>query len=305
MTRSASPAAPVRRRRLVTAVATVTLLVTPVAAPSSAADRPADDVTSCDGGQVRFTRVDGDLVVPAGTVCEIHRVAVTGDLRIGAGGDVRISSTAIQGDVHLAPGSELRAEASTVWHGIHADGPEAVLLSGTTVHRSIRGQAGFVNVAGSQVAGAINLTFDVDPARHYGLTVRTSQVGGWVNLHRGHLSLWDADLERGLTAKLAQDVEMCSTHVADDVAVRWARGVVEMGADLRHEYGCLGAPDLPRGRDNVVGGSLHLVDGQRSVLVRHTVVAGDLVCTGNTGPRGVDTVHESVVVHGVRSGQCA
>lgn len=60
---------------------------------------------------------------------------------------------------------------------------------------------------------------------------------------------------------------------------------------------------LPAQRDAVrIGGSLRLIDNPHTIFVRYTTIDGDLVCTGNTGPRGINVADTTVA--GSRTDKC-
>lgn len=318
-----------RRRRLsgklpaATAAAAVGLALATVAgAPASAQDVEPARCTS----RLPDDYVGGDVVVPDGRRCRLDEVAVDGDLHVGqrarldldrsalrgaltidAWGDVYVYRSLVQGDVRVGPRAHFQPARSAVWGGLILDGAGHVSTGRVTIHRSVRGHAvGVVNFSDSTVKGNINIDFDTvaDPVHPPALDLRGADVGGWVNTHGGGVHVAESRLARGLTASAALRVDLCSSSVTEDVTVRWAHGRTHIG----HQAGSPIWPCDPSSGvepTSTLGGSLVLVDNPHSIRVRGVVVAGDLVCSGNTGPLGVDTVHESVVVHGVRSGQCA
>lgn len=292
--------APPRRRTLIAAVAT--LLLAPLGVAASATT--AAETTTCTD-QLSHTSSVGHVRVPPGAHCTISDAAV-GDLVAERNAVVAVRRSTVKGDVRLARNAHLRLEASTVWRGVDVDGASGVTLLDVTVLGSIRGTTDGIHVDRSRILGAINAGA---PAGGFGPRYRLndSLVGGWVNLLDGYVAFQDVDMGRGLTVRSPSGVEMCDTTVAGDAVIAAARWIVDLGSQV-----CLRLSDSDRFEDGVPGtrrgnrirGSLHLLDNERTVTVRRTMIAGDLVCTENRG-RGIHTHHSTVRVGGTRSGQCA
>lgn len=261
-----------------------------VAAPGAAA---ADQHLCSDlGGRVEHRRVEGDLV--ADVSCYVGESLVTGDVLAPTGQYVGVRYSSVKGDVRST--GEVRVEQSTVMGGVVLESPASVLnVWQATVRRSVRGDAFSVVVSESTVEGAVNVaTTDLT-------SVYLSSVGGWVTTHGGFLQVWGSQLGRGLTSNGSGGVAVCASAVAADVAITRSHGTVELGfsADGRNER-CSDRAD----QRNEFLGSLVLTDNPHSIRVGGGSVAGDLVCSGSTGPRGV-AVAPDLVVGGARSGDCA
>lgn len=275
-------------------------------APSS--DETADPVRCADWVTIRSTRIEGDFVALAGEACALRRTVVTGDVYIEPDGHLALYSSLVMGDVHIVPEGTMHSSRSTIWGGVHLDETGSVRIYETTVFRSIRGSvAGGLNLRGATIRGAFNVTSERPGAD--GLVGRMwvddTKIEGWVNTHGGDVRISRSTLHRGLTLSAAERVILCTSSVSDDVTVRWAHGLSALGqpTDLTWWNCNPEERDVPPG--NELHGSVLLVDNPHSIRVQETMIAGDLICTGNTGPRGVDTQHPSVVVHGARTGQCA
>lgn len=256
----------------------------------------------CDGRLVR-QRIDADVRVPAGRQCHLDRVAVTGDVVAEADASISTTSTTIMGDLHLAARSIGNPYDSTIWGGVVAEQGVHLSAGRSTVVRSVRGDFSFLQIGSSRVQGAVNV---VVPSSFSDLTfdVVNSRVDGWVNVHGGSIRLENSVLGSGLTASAPSMMRMCDAQIAQDVTVRWSHGPVGIGATVLREDACLTYTGRYKDTLNVIGGSVHLVDNPHSIVLRHTTIAGDLLCTGSTGPRGIDATGPTVVVAGSRSGQC-
>lgn len=297
MTRTTAPRA-VRRTTVAALTAALVALTAPFS-PAAAESVDAEEPTVCSDERIVGTGFPGDLVVPDGAWCEVWHVAVTGDAVVGEGAELMVGRSAVKGDLRLAPDASTGLWWATLWGGIQADDAETVNLAWSTVHRSIRGDSRNVTLGSSTVRGAVNMA---TPMGLYPYPVQTvlvsdSTVGGWVNLHGGPVRIENATLERGLTAS-GSGLLMCSSSIAADVTVRWSHTWIEIGA-MFGDKGCTRSPAT----HNMIGGSVYMIDNPHSILLTRTMIAGDLVCTGNTGPRGVNT--SDAVVEGERVGQCA
>lgn len=280
------------------AVCGVALLGVLTSASAGGATTPA--VTRCadlpvTDGWAGHREIVGDLVVDAAG-CRLTKVHITGDVLVGPGSEyLNLTRSTIRGDLRVVA-AFARIEASTVLGGVSVDAPDGgVDVWYSSVRRSIRGSAAHVYVRDSDVDGAVNVATSAEVAVYEGST-----VGGWVNVHGGRLYLVEATLERGLTSFGLSDAVMCGVRVGGDVTVRRAHAAFELG-----RWGAFTPCDTlnPDARTSI-GGSLTIEDNPHSVLLATLTVAGDLVCTGNTGPRGL-TVLPSVEVAGARLGQCA
>jgi hypothetical protein len=269
------------------------LTATPgVAAPGPDTPAPQTHCTA-EAPQIAGQRIEGDLVVHAD--CEVERVLVTGDLVVvEPSATVWLRRSTVEGDVRTA--GLVSTGSVTVYGGVRLEGSSARFYAyDTTVRRSVRGWGESVSVWRTRVDGAVNVTTTGEVALRTG-----SSVGGWVNTHGSPVIVLTSSVDRGLTATGADLVVMCDARVAGDVTITGLHGPAELGGPTTWSLNC------PSGRtsDPVdIGGSLTLVDNPHSILVREVSVGGDLVCTGNTGPRGLHVL--DVQVSGARVGQCA
>lgn len=289
----------------VTALLCAGLATGPAVGPAAAQDGTATETTVCSypraQGGVSYTRIEGDLVID--NSCNVYEVVVTGDLVVRADSRAVMTRSTVQGDVRLAAGSSLSAVSSDVWGGVRSDTALSLSLNNSTVFRSVRGDVGQVSLVRADVRGALNAAFPDPGSMNAGLRVTESTVGGWVNTHGGFLRLYDATFNRGLTASAPSRLVACGTWVADDVTVRWSHGPVEMGVGLLGAELCSAELGYPVSRDNRVHGSMLIVDNPHSIVITDTLITGDLICTGNRGPRGVRAA--GATVEGTRHGQCA
>jgi hypothetical protein len=287
-----------RHGRIARTLAVCGVALLGVLTSASAGGATTEAVTRCadlpvTDGWAGHREIVGDLVVDA-EGCRLTKVHITGDVLVETGG-LSLTRSTIRGDVRLVAASA-RIQASTVLGGVSVDEPDGgVEVWYSSVRRSIRGSARYVYVRGSDVDGAVNVATTGGVSVYEGST-----VGGWVNVHGGRLHLVEATLERGLTSFGLSEAVMCGARVGGDVTVRRAHAAFELG-----RWGASTPCDTlnPDARTSI-GGSLTIEDNPHSVLLATLTVAGDLVCTGNTGPRGL-SVLPSVEVAGARIGQCA
>lgn len=274
--------------RFIALAGTAALVLAGVVAGPAAAETTT---TSCSalGDVVEHRKIVGDLSVDSYT-CRVDTVTVTGDVVVAASaGDASITSTAIKGDLRVD--GYLEIARSTVHGGVLLANGADLYANDTTIHRSLRGDSGRVGLYRVQLDGALNI------AGEGWTSVVQSRVGGWVNTQVTVLQLWRSTFDRGLTAKRLHLAIACGVDVAGDVTLTHAADRVAV-ADTAHRCASDGLPGLS------VGGDLLVVENRHSVTLQNTTVAGDLVCTQNSGPLGV-TVADDVVVGGTRTGQCA
>lgn len=323
--------APVRRpaRRAALAVVSTVLLAAASVAPAAALPGTVADGTSvlCStlGSDLRDQTVTGDLVVDGhcnvilSTVLGSVHVLAEGSLlaersslrgALDVAGEAGVVRSAVRGATTVSPTGDLHVVSGTLKqdltiagaatlgrssvHGqvVLVDDVARVIVNDSTVRRSIRGSGYRVELEGSTVEGAVNVATWSD------VQILGSTVGGWVNLHSDSVALGDSALARGLTTAGATWLGMCSTTIAADMTVTGIHRRVELEspADL-----CTRWPGAP---PSTIGGSLVLRDNPHTITLRALTVAGDLACTGNTGPGGI-TVAADVTVAGARTGQCA
>jgi hypothetical protein len=274
-----------------------------VAAPAATAYAS----TTCTGTLSHVTVV-GDLIVPGEAVCTIDHVLVTGSLLlVGDAASARVTSSEVRGTVSVGRWASLSADAVTfgdvsVFNTEHLDVSRATVrgdVRGST--RTLRldrvlvaddlvvreGDSGFGNLAVvSLEQTTVRGKVDSDGLAFYGSGLT---VGEFVRILYANLP--------GQLERLAGS--LCGLDVGGDVRIEESGWIFAVGA---HPYGDPVGCD-PAATPSTVG-SLTLVDNRHSIAVAAVTVAGDLVCTGNTGPRGV-AVADDVVVGGRRLGQCA
>lgn len=283
-----------RRRPLaVSAVVAATVVAVGAAAPSGAAADPSpvrcSDLSE-NGSSVVGAHVVGDFLADSddGSGCFLRSATITGDVlatayTVAEASTVGGTVTVVDGHLTLAYGASVGGDVvmgdlAYPWLGLS--------LVASTVAGSVHGQAGSVYVGeDSTVEGDYDLTTSGV------VRIRHSTVAGDVDSRGGRLLVHDATVGGRLTATGSAPL-VCRTTVGGDLTVTDA-----------HAYARLGIEGRERCR-TTVGGSVRVVDNTHSVDLGDLVVAGDLVCTGNTGPRLV-TWTALTSVAGTRTGQCA
>lgn len=265
------------------------------AAPATT-DAAVPQVTHCSSypqGIFR-QRLEGDLIVDAGTRCDIERVSVTGSVQVGPGAEVFLSQSTVKGDLVLQGYASLYR--TSVLGGVQLASADADLWGyDCTIRHSVRGPGKAVFLDRSRVEGALT----VSPTKD--VVLSDSTFGGWVTLRRTSAAVSGSVFDKGVTvlgwtAPWRQGSEMftlCRSRIAGDVTV--AR--ITTWVTPRMNLWVCDLDDV-----NQIAGSLTLTDGNGTVWVGDTAVGGDLVCWRNERN---PTVEESVTVAGVRVGQCA
>ena len=293
-----------RSRSRVRALAAGAVLAAAVAVVPAGAATAAPVLVCDDGRTLAHQRIVGDVRLEL-QGCTIDTTTITGDLVVatapllGTWVSPEVEDSMIKGDLVLEPGTSATFVGTSVLGGVHLHHAAYLGWDGYVRH-SVRGDAYRSSLHG-RVEGAVNITsfpLQESPA----IDLARVHVGGWVNLVGGYHQVQDSRLDRGLTSKdAATGVAVCSTSIAADVLVTRAHGRVGLGGTEPRpgpEF-C----DAPSDEPVTIGGSLSLIDNRHSIFLMLVTVAGDLACTGNTGPLGVDT--SGATVQGTRSGQCA
>lgn len=231
-----------------------------------------DLVADVDCGILRGV-VHGDVTVLPGVRFSVGRASVDGDVEVA--GHLQLADGGISGDVTLTSPETASLE---VWFG---DG------GGGTIWGDVTGEAAEVLLDRAEIWGAYDVTVR-DATRVRG----SSELLGPVTARGGRLLVHEATFYDGLTSTGSHDVVVCRATVARELRV----------SDLT-DYARVGVEGNARCRVRV-SGSLVLVDNPHSIDLGSVRVTKDLVCTGNTGPRGI-TGTDRVVVQGNRTGQCA
>lgn len=233
-------------------------------------------------GQVGAVEVDGDLV--ADGECRVSGGYVRGDVVVPAGALLDALSLDVHGELRVAGSASLYG--AQVHGDVVLDGATGVGLQHTSVVGGITGSAVAVQVYASGVLG------DVTVASTGATRLTRSVVGGSVDVRGGRLIVHGTGVRGGLTSTAATDVLVCRASLRGDLTVTDVQGWSRVGQERQ---------ELCR---TTVGGSVHVVDNPHSVVLDDLVVAGDLLCTGNTGPQTVVRTAR-LTVAGNRTGQCA
>ena len=171
-----------------------------------------------------------------------------------------------------------------------AVGPDAqharVELYATHVGGDVRGRAVTVEVTDSAVAGSYDVTAE-QVAR-----LNASTFGSVTARGDARLLAHGVVTTGSFTAERTLDLLLCRGQVGGDLTVRGVRTWSRVG-----EEGTLYCRTS-------VAGSLHVVDNPSTVVLGSVRVAGDLVCSNNTGSQGV-VRRPVLVVSGTRSPTCA
>lgn len=272
-------------------VAAATTSVWPAVADSAA---PAVQRCSDLGGQVEHRKIVGDLVVDV--PCTLVLASVAGDVRFdGSAGRLWTERSTIKGDVH-ATGS-VTLYLSTVQGGVQLDAPGGAFnATDSTVRHSVRGRVQYAYFTGARLDGAFNTT-----TYGGGAYFEDATVGGWVNSHGGFQVVRGSSLARGMTATATNGGTICGSSIASDVT--FTRNTFEVAVGLTPTSWPLEQCESSGFARSTIGGTVTLTDNPELVRVGYVDIAGDLVCTGNSGPGGV-AVDDDVTIGGSRLGQC-
>ncbi|WP_258723451.1 hypothetical protein [Cellulomonas sp. NS3] len=220
-------------------------------------------------------RVYGDVTVLPGASFSVGRGGIDGNVEVA--GHLSLGDSGVSGDVVLTSRETASLE---VWVG---DG------GGGTIDGDVTGEAAEVFLEAATVWGAYDV--DVRDATR----IRRSQLIGPAATSGGRLIVHTATFYGGLTSAGSGDVMICGATIAGDLRVSGLTDFASIGAEPRRDQ---------RYCSVLVTGSLVLEDNQHSIDLGYVSVARDLVCTGNTGPRGI-TETNWFSVRGERTGQCA
>lgn len=260
--------------------------------------------TTCTG-TIEHTRVEGDLVVPAEASCRLENVAVTGRLVLadGAAG-ARLVRSEVKGATVVGGVTTLAGDRAT-FHDVVLEDAWAVTFLDVTVRGDLSGTVEFVALTRAHVLGDVGVTQGASGSGTYGIAgFWDTDVDGAVRASElkfvarglatgGDLLISDATLGAGDNSVA---VSICGFDAGGAVRIERSHWVVAVNV---HPYGdSFGCVD-PGGQ----AASFTIADNPHSVAAGGFTVLGDLVCTNNTGPLGVQTA--GVVVLGNRVGQCA
>ncbi|MBB2924274.1 hypothetical protein [Cellulomonas cellasea] len=234
--------------------------------------------------RVAYRQVDADLVVD-GRTCRLFHVGVHGDVLVPEGSSLFLENTTVHGDLTSAGSTSLHE--SSVDGDVVLSTREELALYFSTVRGSVTGTASSVTLWRSTVAQAVDLTLGF----YFGLSY--SRVGGSATLRPGQFHVEGSTVVGDLGSTGARDGgRMCRSTVHGDLRLSGSGDDLNLAASWQEPC------------RTTVHGSAHLTDNTGDVLLGRLYVRGDLVCTGNTGPRGVVPVG-TASVEGTRSGQCA
>ena len=279
------------------------LLAVVAAAPAASAATVQDTPSRYCSGTIEHTRIDTDVVVPSGATCTLDHALVLG-LSVLSGASVTVRSSEVQGFTFVAGGT-LMADAAT-FGSIDLSDAEVLVVERATVRGSVGGSVRVFELNRTLVTGDVSVVpGDTAVGNDASVRLGATTVDGDITTDGFQFQATTltvgADVHvtnATLPSHHVLAVELCGVDVAGELRVEASHWIVSMGA---HPYGDWIACD-PAAHPSTVG-ALTFVDNPHSIAVAGTTVAGDLVCTGNTGPRGVQTA--AVVVGGARVGQCA
>ena len=234
--------------------------------------------------RVAWQRIDADLLVD-GRFCTLDHVGVYGDVTVSAGAFLTTEHSTVHGDVRTA--GYVNLTSSSVDGDLVLDTAGELALYSSTVRGSLTGSASSATVWWSTVVRDVDLTLGA----FFGLS--RSHVGGAATLRPGSFSVDASTVVGDLTSTGgAGGGRLCRSTVHGDLRLSGSHDDLELASSWQEP--CW----------TTVDGSAFLTDNTADVLLGHLYVRGDLVCTGNTGPRGVVRVG-TASVEGARSGQCA
>lgn len=254
-----------------TAVLAAALLAAPaLLAPSAAAAGLPAPATSC-ADVADGSTVEGDLVVRAGTACELADVVVTGATRLGEAAELSLTGSTLGGRVAVGPDAALDLVGSTV--------------EGRLVHRGYS-----VTATGSTFDGAVVVTADVErPAL---LVAEASTVGGDLRAVGAEVVLEGSRVAGDVVTESGSSTDVVDSVVRGDLQVLGnAAGALVCESEV-HGDALLGDNDLgvQLGRtgpfaecdgQGVWGGDVVVEGTDGEVRLDGNVVRGDLAGDDN------------------------
>ncbi|KGM03710.1 hypothetical protein [Cellulomonas cellasea] len=266
-------------------VAAVVLGLVPLAAVPAAAQTTflcSDFVTEGRPGYVYYQRIEGDLVADI-PWCYLVFTTVVGDVEVLEGATFDTHSSTLLGDVRAAGDTAL--EETTVLGSVVLTAPGTnVDLKSSHVADDVLGDGASVSLRWSTVAGRYETTATA--------RIVSSMVSGAFSARGGRVVVHWSEFGDQVLLAGTWEVILCGASIAGDLTVTEQRN-----------YARLGVLDQIACRTYVAGSAL-LLSNPHSLDLGDLDIRGDLVCEGNTGPRGI-TGLDRVSVAGTRSGQCA
>jgi hypothetical protein len=269
--------------RLSRAVLVCTCVVLGVLAGGVAAAQAAE--RQC-VGLIGPETVRGDLVVPAGQVCDL-------------------AGTRVRGNVYVREGAELYAEQADIRGSIEAAAEAYVDLFGTTVGGSIALRS---SLGASVEGGSIN--GNLESAASAFVDLFTVSIGGNLKAEGAETAVFGEDVEIGGTmAALGVDyMDLYDSTVNGDFFVRSTQsGSIFCGNTLNGNAEftgnrtllTIGSPDQACA-GNDVGGSVKVEKNQAEAEISDNDIGGNLACFDNTPP----PTGAANRVEGNKEGQC-
>ncbi|WP_258725664.1 hypothetical protein [Cellulomonas sp. NS3] len=272
------------------------LSVAAVAPPAT-----ADDLWTKCSGTLRDVHLAYVYVV-SGEACTLDHVFAS-TLSVGSGASATLRSSEVYSRTSV--NGELFADATT-FGTIDLNHAALVRIDRATVRGSIHAAVGTFALDGVTIGGDLHVRAG-DTVLETGLALQLDDVRVRGSITSDGLQVTASDLtvagdvlvaDAVLPPRQTLGVSLCGVDVAGELRVARSHWIVSVGA---HPYGDPILCDPARSPSTV--GALTFADNPHSIAVAGTTVAGDLVCRGNTGPRGVQTA--TVQVGGARVGQCA
>lgn len=262
-----------------TTVAVVALLAGPaLLAPSAAAAAVPAAATSC-ADVTDGSTVEGDLVVRAGSTCELADVVVTGQTRLGEAAELSLTGATLGGRVAVGPDAALDLDGSTV--------------EGRLVHRGYS-----VTATGSTFAGAVVVAADV--ARPALLVVEGGEVAGEVRAVGAEVVLEGTRVGGDVVTESGSATDVVDTVVRGDLQVLGSTAGALVCESEVHGDALFGDNDLgvQLGRtgplaecdgQGVWGGDVVVEGTDGEVRLDGNIVRGDLSGVDNApAPTGAD-----------------
>lgn len=229
-------------------------------------------------------RIDGaDLGthLVADTDCHLTDVVVRGNLDVHEGVSVTTERTRVQEGLNLQGDAQLH---DTVVGWAELDTTGTLSTESSTVRGLVVGRASTVSLRYSRIDG-----YDVTTSVLARLESTTVQ--GSTTSRGGRLVVHDSTFVESLRSIGNGDVLVCRVAVLGDLHVEALTDYARLGVEGRQFC------------RSEIRGSVILEDNPHSIDLGPLFIDGDLVCTGNTGPRGITGLRE-VWLFGTEVGQC-
>lgn len=252
-----------------------------VAAPAGAAPPP---VVRCSELAVdgRVTGLDVGYHLWVDVDCHLTDVVVSGGVHVDEGVALTSERSRFREGLDLEGDAHLR---DTVVEWVSLDTTAGFSAESSTVRGAVSGRAGTVSLRYARVGGHYDVTTS-DLAR-----VQSTTVTGTTTSRGGRLVVHDSTFLEALHSIGNGDVLVCRVAVLGDLHVEALTDYARLGVEGRQFC------------RSQIEGSVILEDNPHSIDLGPLFIDGDLVCTGNTGPRGITGLRE-VWLFGTAVGQC-